>query len=141
MRTLTKNTYSYDAHCDIRSVGSDRPRKTGASGPTITSVLDCRGGHADPLDGFVVQDGAIPQGLAVFIQATLQFLPFGRRECQTTFVQRLRALLGRWISVFLGPFARSGAMQRTQAFVAMLHDGKSLSPGLRRLSRSEADAM
>lgn len=85
-------------------------------------MIDCRGGHANPLDGFVVQDGAIPQGLGAFFQILLQFLPAFQSGYGRTFTQRLHAIMAWLKGILMGCVFNTGALHRTQAFVAMLHD-------------------
>ncbi|GJN85505.1 hypothetical protein PLIIFM63780_009072 [Purpureocillium lilacinum] len=114
--------FGYNSRSEVNAVGSERPSRFNAVGPTITSMIDCRGGHANPLDGFVVQDGAIPQGLGAFFQILLQFLPAFQSGYGRTFTQRLHAIMAWLKGILMGCFFNTGALHRTQAFVAMLHD-------------------
>jgi len=92
-------------------------------------VIDCRDGHDNPLDGFVIEDGAVPQALAGFLQTMLDLMP-GSIKPNDGVVARTQAALARYGSRFLGPYFKKGAMEKTQVYLIMSHDSKQhlLSP-------------
>ncbi|KAG5996344.1 hypothetical protein E4U43_002869 [Claviceps pusilla] len=85
-----------------------------------------RGATDDPLHGFVIQDGAVPEALARLVQpiAHLQTdpCPSGPDTGPPGLGRRLGKLGRVWKSRLLGPYARSGAVQKTQVFLVMSHD-------------------
>lgn len=54
----------------VNSMGTPSPVPERPVGPTITGVIDCRQ-QANPLDGFVIEEGAIPGPLVPVLQKML----------------------------------------------------------------------
>lgn len=92
-------------------------------GPTINAIIDNRKGHDNPLNGFVIQEGAIPQALCDFLQNMLDLMP-GSHAPNKTLLERAQGAMVKWKSRLLGPYVQSGAMERTQVFLIMSHDGE-----------------
>ncbi|KAG6009924.1 hypothetical protein E4U21_000695 [Claviceps maximensis] len=132
---------AYNCDHDVNAIGRRARRRGGrkmtdrnsdhdAVGPTITATIDMRGTTDNALDGFVIQDGAVPEALARLVQpiAHLQTGPCPSRPRPgpgpgtSGLVRRVRRLGRVWRSRLLGPHARSGAVQRTQVFLVMSHD-------------------
>jgi cholesterol oxidase len=88
-------------------------------GPTITGLIDLR--NSDRLDdGMVIEEGAAPGGLGPFLPAMMAAgaKAFGR----DTDKGDLLAEIGRELeSLTLGPYR--GAVNHTQTFLIMAHDG------------------
>lgn len=107
----------------MNGVGSEHPPPDAPCGPTITGVIDNRGPQASPnvLDGYVIEEGALPQALAPVIQAMLEVLP-GKDRPVYTATGRMRHLFSRIKSRFLGPYAEGGSLNRTQTYLIMSHD-------------------
>lgn len=59
----------------IHAVGSEQPQPGDPVGPTINAAIDARAGLANPLHGFVVQEGAILRALADVLHALLALMP------------------------------------------------------------------
>ena len=53
--------YNMDQH--VNSIGREHPFPGCPIGPTVNGVIDCRG-TSEVLDGFVIEEGAIPESLA-----------------------------------------------------------------------------
>lgn len=94
-------------------------------GPTITGIIDNRSGHENPLDGYVIEEGAMPGALAPFLQAMLEILPGSIEPAGEGLVGTFKATLARLGSAFLGPYYRRGAIERTQVYLIMSHDSES----------------
>lgn len=105
-------------------MGQETPSPYSPVGPTITSVIDCRDGIDNPLDGFVIEEGAIPQALAHFFQVMLDFMPGKKEPENATLFHKAQATLARYGSRFLGPYFKKGAVERTQVYLVMSHDSK-----------------
>ncbi|KAF9881347.1 glucose-methanol-choline oxidoreductase [Colletotrichum karsti] len=89
--------FGYNMDEEVNSIGKPFPSPYNPIGPTINSVIDDREGHENPLDGYVIQEGAIPRSLTPFLQTLLEMMP-GSVECT------------------------GGSMDNTQVYLVMSHD-------------------
>lgn len=94
-------------------------------GPTVNGVIDCRE-QDNPLDGFVIEEGAIPEALAYLLQTMLDLMPGSQAPKNDTIVEKTQAALARYGSRFLGPYFKKGAIEKTQVYLIMSHDSKQL---------------
>lgn len=92
-------------------------------GPCITGIIDNREGHANPLDGYVIEEGTVPKALAPFLQAMMDVMP-GKISSEENILSQTQAKLARWGSRILGPYFKDGAIERTQVYLIMSHDSK-----------------
>ncbi|KAL2191376.1 FAD/NAD(P)-binding domain-containing protein [Thermothelomyces heterothallicus CBS 203.75] len=114
--------FGYNADEKTNILGSEKPSPYDPTGPTITSVIDCREGNENPLNGFVIEEGAIPHALAPFFQAMLDLMP-GKKESENeTLFEKTQAALARYGSRVLGPYFKKGAVEKTQVYLVMSHD-------------------
>ena len=112
--------FSYDGADEVDGVGwGDRPRREKV-GPTITGLIDLRT-TPDLADGYVVEEGAIPGGLAFGTPAAIAAAAVfnGRTDDATP-----DGIAGRLIDtiVSIGGGARRGAVDRTLTYLVMGHD-------------------
>lgn len=114
--------FGYNTDHLTNAVGRACPSPYNPIGPTITGVIDNRADHDNPLDGYVIEEGAIPQALSQFLQTMLDLLPGSTAPKNETVVQRSQAMLARWGSRLLGPYFRQGAVEKTQVYLIMSHD-------------------
>jgi hypothetical protein len=112
----------YNCDEEVNCVGRERPQSYNLVGPTITGVIDCRDGHDNPLDGFVIQEGAIPQVLAPVFQALVEMMPDQRAPSHISSYKRMTRILARIASHLLGPYFHKGNMQKSQVYLIMSHD-------------------
>lgn len=105
----------------MNGIGRASPLADQPIGPTINGVIDCRK-QDNFLDGFVLEEGAVPEALAPMFQAMLESLPGKVHPEDFGFADRLRHLISRSRSRAFGPYARSGSVQRTQTYLIMSHD-------------------
>jgi hypothetical protein len=126
--TLTRSRYNTDY--EVNAIGRPFPSPYHPTGPCITGIIDNRSGHDNPLDGYVIQEGAIPKALAPFMQAMLELLPQSPQSSNEGLVDRFKANLARVGSFFLGPYLRQGSVGRTQVYLVMSHDCKLSRPQL-----------
>ncbi|CAK7209459.1 hypothetical protein SBRCBS47491_000450 [Sporothrix bragantina] len=122
--------FGYNTEHKTNVVGCEHPSPYYPVGPTITGVIDNRQGHDNPLDGYVIQEGAVPHALATFLQAMLDLLPGSTAPSDQGIVPRARASLARWGSRLLGPYFKSGAVERTQVYLIMSHDSNQATLSL-----------
>lgn len=90
-------------------------------GPCITGIIDNREGHANPLDGYVIEEGTVPRALAPFLQVMMDLMP-GSISSEEGIMAKAQASLARWGSRILGPYYKKGAIERTQVYLIMSHD-------------------
>ncbi|TWU74838.1 hypothetical protein ED733_000839 [Metarhizium rileyi] len=115
-------TFGYNTDERVNAMGRQRPCHKHPIGPTINAVIDMRGRSDNPLDDFMIQEGAVPQALSRLMQ-TIVDVQSGKGSRKRRFVQRARKALARWKSRVLGPYVCGGAIQNTQIFLIMSHDG------------------
>ncbi|KAJ9142677.1 Cholesterol oxidase [Pleurostoma richardsiae] len=113
--------FGYNTDYEVNSIGRPFPSPYNPVGPCITGIIDNRRGHENPLDGFVIEEGAVPQALAPFLQTMLDLMP-GSSSSEETISDRAHAALARWGSRLLGPYFKKGAIERTQIYLIMSHD-------------------
>jgi hypothetical protein len=124
-------TTGYNGSADINGVSGDSSRASNPPGPTVTCVIDNRDvdSSSNPLSGYVIQDGCIPETFNPVILAMLtmqtvtsQALSFflNPRLGISKSLAALRALL-------LGPYARGGSLQRTSTYLVMSYDSNEIT--------------
>lgn len=108
----------------VNGIGSEIPQPDRPTGPTITGVIDNRGPKTSPnvLDGYVIEEGAIPGAMATVLQAMLEACPGKIYPSQHTFVERVRHLLSRTKNRLVGPYSTGSSANRTQTYLIMSHD-------------------
>ena len=122
--------FGYNTDEIVNAVGrQDRPKDdlSPPVGPTITGIIDLRGEDEAPnvLDGFVLEEGAIPEALAHFLQAMLQLTPgkvYPEIKKSAGRYSRLRKFLAKAEAKFLGPYSPGSSINRTQVYLIMSHD-------------------
>jgi len=76
----------------------------------------------NPLDGFVIQEGAIPRALAPLFQMMLEHMPGSIRPAGESCTERIRSKAARLGSKLFGPYLQRGAVDKTQVYLVMSHD-------------------
>jgi hypothetical protein len=107
-------------------MGKESPSPYHPIGPCITGIIDNRSGHANPLDGYVIEEGSVPAALAPFLQVALELMPGNVDFSGSSLVDKFREKLSSAGSFFLGPYFRKGAMERTQVYLIMSHDSSQV---------------
>ncbi|KAI8630163.1 glucose-methanol-choline oxidoreductase [Xylariaceae sp. FL1651] len=114
--------FGYNTDHEVNAMGKANPSPYHPIGPCITGIIDNRKGHDNPLDGYVIEEGTIPGALVPFMQAILELLPGSIEPTGEGLVERVKGTLARAGSLFLGPYFRKGAIERTQVYLIMSHD-------------------
>ncbi|KAI0866032.1 glucose-methanol-choline oxidoreductase [Xylaria cubensis] len=114
--------FGYNTDHEVNAVGKQFPSSYHPIGPCITGIIDNRKGHDNILDGYVIEEGTIPGALAPFMQALLELMPGSIETEGESLYQTVQANLARAGSLFLGPYFRKGAIERTQVYLIMSHD-------------------
>ncbi|KAK7513213.1 hypothetical protein IWZ03DRAFT_395927 [Phyllosticta citriasiana] len=108
----------------VNGVGQEYPENN-PPGPTITGIIDNRGPETslNVLDGYVIEEGCIPDTLATVLRAMLEVLP--KKEAPGTSktpMKSLRQLFSQTQTKFLGPYFEGSSLNCTQTCLLMSHD-------------------
>ncbi|KAK7452183.1 hypothetical protein VKT23_012286 [Stygiomarasmius scandens] len=117
-------SFGYNTNEIINGIGRENPPASNPPGPTITGVIDNRGPETSPnvLDGYVIEEGAIPAVLAEGLQTLLEALPGKQHPEQYGIQERVRHVFSSMKTRFLGPYAEGSSVDRTQTYLIMSHD-------------------
>jgi hypothetical protein len=113
--------FGYNTDQVVNSMARADPDSYAPVGPTITGIIDCRE-QGNPLDGFVIEEGAVPRALVPALQTLLESMPGKIFPAQWGSVEKVRHFLSRQKSRVFGPYSSGGSMQRTQVYLIMSHD-------------------
>ncbi|KAI1117178.1 glucose-methanol-choline oxidoreductase [Nemania sp. NC0429] len=114
--------FGYNTDYEVNAMGKQFPSPYHPIGPCITGIIDNRTEHENPLDGYVIEEGTVPGALVPFMQALLELMPGSVETAGESLVARVQANLARAGSLFLGPYFRKGAIEKTQVYLIMSHD-------------------
>ncbi|KAK7532801.1 uncharacterized protein J3D65DRAFT_557668 [Phyllosticta citribraziliensis] len=105
-------SFGYNTDEVVNGVGREHPGDS-PPGPTITGIIDNRGPETpNVLDGYVIEEGCIPEALAPVLRAMLT----------APGATSLRQLFSQTQTKFLGPYSEGGSLNRTQTYLIMSHD-------------------
>jgi hypothetical protein len=111
--------FGYNTDHEVNSMARTKPVPGKPVGPTITGIIDCRE-QENALDGFVIEEGAVPAALVTGLQALLETMPGKSLPKGSAHIfQQFKARKTSWI---LGPYADGGSVQKTQIYLIMSHD-------------------
>lgn len=113
--------FGYNTDTEVNAIGRQYPSPYNPVGPTITGVIDRRDTE-NPLDGFVIQEGAIPKALAPLFQTMLEMMPGNQYPSGYSLVEKVKHVIAQQGSRFLGPYYKKGSIERTQIYLVMSHD-------------------
>ncbi|KAH8597036.1 glucose-methanol-choline oxidoreductase-like protein [Bisporella sp. PMI_857] len=114
--------FGYNTDEEVNSMGRQYPSPSRPIGPTISGIIDCRKGHKNPLDGFVIEEGAVPKALTPLFQAMLELTPGKEYPTDHGLMAKVNHVLASLGSRILGPYYRKGSIERTQVYLIMSHD-------------------
>ncbi|PYH96670.1 FAD/NAD(P)-binding domain-containing protein [Aspergillus ellipticus CBS 707.79] len=112
--------FGYNSDCQANCLARPEPTPDRPVGPCITSVLDRRD-QKNPLDGFVVEDCAVPYALAPLMFSMLEHLPDMIRPRYDP-IEKITKFATRMMAKFLGPYSPKGSVQKTAVYLIMSHD-------------------
>ncbi|KAH7101205.1 FAD/NAD(P)-binding domain-containing protein [Auriculariales sp. MPI-PUGE-AT-0066] len=113
--------FGYNLESEVNGLGREQPIPARPIGPTIAGIIDCRDTE-NPLDGFVIEEGALASSIAAFIQPMLELLPNSITRSTPQTGSFLSRAVRRVTSRTLGPYAAGGSVQHTQTYLVMSHD-------------------
>jgi hypothetical protein len=119
--------YRHNCDVEINALGNPTPDPCNPVGPTITTAIDNRKGHDNPLNGYVIQEGAMPQAFSEILPCILDIMP-GSRAHEMSIFERAQAAVGHLKKRLLGSNSKYGPLGSTQVFLIMSHDGKIFAP-------------
>jgi choline dehydrogenase-like flavoprotein len=114
--------FGYNTDTEVNAIGREYPSPYKPVGPTITGVIDNRTGHDNPLDGFVIEEGAVPQALAPLFQTMLEMMPGNQLPKGESLISKVKHSLAQQGSRILGPYFSKGSIEKTQVYLIMSHD-------------------
>ncbi|KAL7961890.1 hypothetical protein V8C34DRAFT_243312 [Trichoderma compactum] len=114
--------FGHNCEQQVNALGKATPDPANPVGPTITCAIDNREGHANPLDGYIIQEGTMPYAFSQFLQCVLDLMP-GSHSPDKSLLERTQEAMSLWKSRLLGPFSKTGTLENTQVFLIMSHDG------------------
>ncbi|KAH7127272.1 hypothetical protein EDB81DRAFT_907420 [Dactylonectria macrodidyma] len=122
--------FGYNTDFEANCMAHPDPTPDRPVGPCITSVLDLRD-KRNPLEGFVIEDCAVPLALGPFMIPILEYLPDPIRPLYNAAREAAKdaARLG---SKLLGPYSPQGSVARTEVYLIMSHDSSQGSLTLRK---------
>jgi len=113
--------FGYNTDEEVNAIGREYTDYNPV-GPTITGVIDNREGHENPIDGFVIEEGAVPKALAPLFQTMLEMMPGNQVSKGAGLFEKVKHSLAQQGSRFLGPYYKKGSIERTQVYLIMSHD-------------------
>ncbi|GIK07468.1 hypothetical protein Aspvir_003134 [Aspergillus viridinutans] len=111
--------FGYNSSANINGIAQSSSARS-RPGPTITGAIDNRASH-NPLAGYIIQDGCIPEPLNPIIQIMFILQTIGKHSLQ------LGKTIAALKSLLLGPYAHGGAIQRTSTYLVMSHDSNEIT--------------
>ncbi|KAF9961326.1 hypothetical protein BGZ65_010886 [Modicella reniformis] len=119
--------FSYNGETPVYgvSMGDEDPKKFEHKvGPVITGLIDYRDAP-NVMDGYVVEEGAIPAQAAFFLRSIYQVMSENSSKSTKTaqdlsFQEKIGRNVREWSSYLAGVYR--GAMANTQTFLIMSHD-------------------
>lgn len=114
--------FGYNTDTEVNAIGRAYPSPYNPVGPTITGVIDCRDISDNPLDGFVIEEGAVPKALAPLFQTMLEMMPGNQYPQGYNLFAKVKHVLAQQGSRFLGPYFKKGSIEKTQVYLIMSHD-------------------
>lgn len=113
--------FGYNTDTEVNGIGRQYPSPYKPIGPTISGIIDCRD-QENPLDGFVIEEGAVPKALSLLFQSMLEMMPGNQAPKGQGIVEKVKHALAQQGSRFIGPYFRKGSIERTQTYLVMSHD-------------------
>ncbi|RDW87272.1 FAD protein [Coleophoma crateriformis] len=114
--------FGYNTNDQVNAIGRSYPSPYNPVGPTITGIIDNRLGHENYLNGYIIEEGAVPKALAPLFQAMLEMMPGNQFPTGQTFSEKVKHMLAQQGSRFLGPYYKNGSIEKTQVYLIMSHD-------------------
>lgn len=134
LKTFLIMSYTgYNGDVDVNGVSKESPHGLKVPGPTVTGVIDNRKwveSLQNPLKGFIIQDGSVPESLSPIIQVMLMRQLYGGGIISSSLRESFRSKAGKMLSslksLIMGPYVQGGAIQRTATYLVMSHDSNEL---------------
>ncbi|KAK2784915.1 ERAD-associated protein [Emmonsiellopsis sp. PD_33] len=113
--------FGYNTDFEVNAMGRAKGNPKNPVGPTVTGVIDCRD-QPNPLEGFIIEDGAVPEALVRGLHWQLMMTPGKVYPGNRSMLNKIQKVLAAGKSAILGPYTRGGSMQNTQVYLVMSHD-------------------
>ena len=112
---------SYNLNRSVNGLARTKPTPPRPVGPTITGIIDCRDAPK-ALDGYVIEEGVIPEAMTPFMQFMLELIPGRIKPTGLSPWAKLYKVLASMRSRFGGHYNPRGSLERTQTYLIMCHD-------------------
>ncbi|KUM59825.1 hypothetical protein ACN42_g7321 [Penicillium freii] len=121
--------FGYNGGANINGIA--RESLHAPPGTTVTAVIDNRvmDPPKNPLSGYVIQDGCIPEMFNPVIQImlTLQTMRSQALCCLWNPRQEAKKTIASLKPLLFGPYAYNGSLQRTSTYLVMSHDSNEIT--------------
>lgn len=124
--------FGYNTSEYVNGIGRPDPPPNRPVGPCITGIIDCRKDLDNPLDGFVIEEGAVPAALAPFYRLMLTYLPYRKFPSNISFKGMIGHVAAAYGSRFFGPYFAEGSTEKTQCYLIMSHDSSQATMQLHK---------
>jgi hypothetical protein len=125
--------FGYNTDFEANAMEREHPDPVHPVGPTINGIIDCRD-QKNPLDGFVLEEGAVARALVPALLPLLETTP-GAIQSYSKQRSKIQQNLSRHLSKVFGPYHPDGSIQRTQVYLIMSHDSNQANLVLDEKSR------
>lgn len=118
--------FGYNSNTVANAIGTQDPDylEHHPVGPTINGIIDMRDEEVAPnvLDGYVIEEGAVPKALAPFLQTMFEKIPGKVEPKGQNIFDQVRKLASDASSKVLGPWHHGGSLNRSMVYLIMTHD-------------------
>lgn len=93
-------------------------------GPIANGIIDMRDEEVAPnvLDGYVIEEGAVPEALAPLLGTVLKLTPNKVSPSGITLLGKISELTAKASEKAFGPWHQGGSLNRTMIYMIMSHD-------------------
>ena len=118
--------FGYNSEKIANAIGTEKKSylKENPVGPTITGIIDMRDEQVAPnvLDGYVIEEGAVPEALAPILETMFRLTPGKIGPRRVKLVEEVTALEAKLSEEAFGPWHHGGSLNRTMIYLVMSHD-------------------
>ena len=118
--------FAYNSDQIVNGIGTEDEEylKENPVGPCITGIIDMRDAEVAPdvLDGYVIEEGVVPEALAQILGPMLHLIPDKVKPKGRSLEELLRSASSKLKSELAGPWKHGGALNRTLTYLIMSHD-------------------
>jgi hypothetical protein len=118
--------FAYNTDQIVNGIGTENKQylEKHPVGPCITGIIDMRDEDVAPnvLDGYVIEEGVVPEALAYVLGPMLKLTPDKIKPKDRSWEEILRSAASKLKSNLKGPWKFDGALNRTLTYLIMSYD-------------------